>query len=171
MQCLPMMTCWSTSSKTAAPRNVGAPGTGCVAMRRILILPIICAALAVALAGVRPAWAEPSAKKQFAAAGKKLLGCWGDADKGDSAELKLYFLRDGSMIQYDENQVENKKRTFGAWEMAKESTFLSIYWPSGNIARYTIKRIGPILHFSGLNGVNSFTLHKLLLERCWQPKV
>jgi hypothetical protein len=54
--------------------------------------------------------------------------------------------------------------------MAAKSTFLSVYWPAGHITRYTIKRIGPILHFSGLNGVTNFTLRKLEITRCWAPK-
>jgi len=101
------------------------------------------------------------------AVNKTVLGCWGDADKGDSADLKLLFVANGAMIQYDENQVENKKRTFGAWEMPLKSAFITIYWPAGNITRYTIKRIGPILHFSGVNGVANFTLRKLEPKRCW----
>ena len=130
-------------------------------MRRGLILLMLCAGLSVMLPGSGPARAA-----QLAAVNRVLLGCWGDADKGDGADLKLKFVSNGSMIQYDENQVENKKRTFGAWEMAAKSTFLSIYWPAGHITRYTIKRIGPILHFSGLNGVSNFTLRKLELTRC-----
>ncbi len=137
-------------------------------MRQSLILLMLCAGLAVTLPGSGPAAADGTV--QTAAVNRAILGCWGDADKGDGADLKLMFVTNGSMIQYDENQVENKKRTFGAWEMAVNSTFLSIYWPAGNITRYTIKRIGPILHFSGLNGVSNFTLRKLELTRCWKPK-
>ena len=137
-------------------------------MRRSLILLMLCAGLAVALPGSGPAGAAGTAK--LTPVNRVLLGCWGDADKGDGADLKLLFVTTGLMIQYDENQVENKKRTFGAWELAAKSTFLSIYWPAGNITRYTIKRIGPILHFSGLNGVSNFTLRKLELTRCWKPK-
>ncbi len=101
----------------------------------------------------------------------RVLGCWGDADRGDAAELKLLFVSDGSMIQYDENQEENRKRTFGAWEMEQESAFLTVYWPSGAISAYTVKRIGPILHFSGLNGGRNFTLRLLESDKCWEPKV
>ncbi len=137
-------------------------------MRRCLVLLMLSAGLAVTLPGSGPAAAAGT--EQLAAVNRVILGCWGDADKGDGADLKLLFVTDGSMIQYDENQVENKKRTFGAWEMALNSTFLSIYWPAGNITRYTIKRIGPILHFSGLNGVSNFTLRKLEVTRCWKPK-
>lgn len=137
-------------------------------MRQKLILLMLCAGLAVTLPGSGPA--ATAGTVQLAAVNRVILGCWGDADKGDGADLKLMFVANGSMIQYDENQVENKKRTFGAWEMAAKSTFLSIYWPAGHITRYTIKRIGPILHFSGLNGVNNFTLRKLELTRCWEPK-
>ena len=138
-------------------------------MRQILVLLMLCTGLAVNLPGFGPAAAAGTA--QLAAVNRVILGCWGDADKGDGADLKLMFVTNGSMIQYDENQVENRKRTFGAWEMAANSTYLSIYWPAGHITRYTIKRIGPILHFSGLNGVNNFTLRKLELTRCWEPKI
>lgn len=137
-------------------------------MRRCLVLVMLCAGLAVMLPGFGSAPAAGTA--QLAVVNRVIIGCWGDADKGDSADLKLMFVTDGSMIRYDENQVENKKRTFGAWEMASKSTFLSIYWPAGHITRYTIKRIGPILHFSGLNGVSNFTLRKLEITRCWEPK-
>lgn len=139
-------------------------------MRPRLILLLLCVGLAMALDGHVWTAAEASAGPQLAARNKTVLGCWGDADKGDSADLKLYFVSDGLLIQYDENQVATKKRTFGAWEMEEKSGFLTIYWPTGGITRYNIKRIGPILHFSGLNGTNNFTLLKLTLDRCWKPK-
>lgn len=110
------------------------------------------------------------AATQIAARNKALLGCWGDADKRDSADLKLMFEASGLLVQYDENQVENKKRTFGAWEMEEKSAYLTVYWPNGFITRYSIKNIGPILHFTGLNGVRNFTLRKLDTRRCWEPK-
>ena len=99
-----------------------------------------------------------------------ILGCWGDADKGDSVELKILFVKNGALIQYDENQVEKRKRGFGAWEMEAESTFLTIYWPTGLISRYHVKRIGPILHFSGMNGIRNFTLRKVAPAECWKPR-
>ncbi len=132
-------------------------------MRNALIRTLLNVALATALAG----FVAPGAE---AAINKTILGCWGDADKGDSADLKLFFLTNGAMVRYDENQVENKKRTFGAWEMPLKSTFLTVYWPAGHITRYNIKRIGPILHFSGVNGVRNFTLRKLEPKRCWEKK-
>ena len=107
------------------------------------------------------------------AAGKRntlILGCWGDADKGDSIDLKIRFVANGSLVQYDENQVEKRKRTFGAWEMEHGSTFLTVYWPNGSITRYHVKRIGPILHFSGVNGVPSFTLREVAADNCWEPR-
>ncbi|MBT5048411.1 MAG: hypothetical protein HOM58_07900 [Rhodospirillaceae bacterium] len=99
-----------------------------------------------------------------------ILGCWGDADKGDSVDLKLHFVGNGLLVQYDENQVEKRKRGFGAWEMEEGSTFLSIYWPSGLISRYHVKRIGPILHFSGMNGVRNFTVREIAPDDCWEPR-
>ena len=99
-----------------------------------------------------------------------ILGCWGDADKGDSVDLKLHFVGNGALVQYDENQVEKRKRNFGAWEMENESTFLTIYWPSGLISRYHVKRIGPILHFSGMNGIKNFTLREIAPDECWEPR-
>ncbi len=102
---------------------------------------------------------------------KKVLGCWGAADKGDSADIKLYFVGDGAMVQYDENKTEKNKRTFGAWEMKPGSTFLVIYWPAGNITSYSVKRIGPILHFTGMNGARNFTLREIALENCWSPEI
>lgn len=134
---------------------------------------ILCAGIGLALLAYPPAWAAQDQERQFAAvnnSNKKILGCWGDADKGDSADLKLMFVSNGAMIQYDENQEDNKKRTFGAWEMLQDSTYLTVYWPTGNITRYNVKRIGPILHFSGLNGVENFTLRKLKRKRCWEKK-
>jgi hypothetical protein len=100
-----------------------------------------------------------------------ILGCWGDADKGDSVELKLHFVGNGALVQYDENQVEKRKRNFGAWEMEDKSTFLTIYWPNGSITRYHVKRIGPILHFSGMNGTRNFTLRKVARAECWKPRL
>lgn len=70
-------------------------------------------------------WVNPDARPQQGAAG--LLGCWADADKGDSADLKLMFQADGLLVQYDENQVQNKKRTFGAWDMDAKSAYLTVY--------------------------------------------
>jgi hypothetical protein len=99
-----------------------------------------------------------------------ILGCWGDADNGDDAELKLAFLGNGSLVQYDETQQERRRRTFGAWEMQKDSTFLVVYWPNGSITRYTVKRIGPILHFAGMFGVRNFTLRQIRSRSCWEPK-
>ncbi len=99
-----------------------------------------------------------------------ILGCWGDADKGDSVELKLHFIGNGALVQYDENQVEKRKRNFGAWEMEDKSTFLTIYWPNGSITRYHVKRIGPILHFSGMNGTRNFTLRQVAPDECWEPR-
>ena len=99
-----------------------------------------------------------------------ILGCWGDADKGDSVDLKIHFVGNGALVQYDENQVEKRKRGFGAWEMEEKSTFLTIYWPSGLISRYHVKRIGPILHFSGLNGIKNFTLREIAPDECWEPR-
>lgn len=99
-----------------------------------------------------------------------ILGCWGDADKGDSVDLKLHFVGNGLLVQYDENQVEKRKRGFGAWEMEEGSTFLSVYWPTGSISRYHVKRIGPILHFSGMNGVPNFTVREIAPDNCWEPR-
>ena len=99
-----------------------------------------------------------------------IIGCLGDADRGDSAELKLLFTDNGAMIQYDENQVENRKRTFGAWELDSKSPYLMVYWPNGSVTSYTVKRIGPILHFAGLQGRRNFTLRKLEIDKCWEPK-
>ena len=99
-----------------------------------------------------------------------ILGCWGDADKGDNVDLKIHFVGNGALVQYDENQVEKRKRGFGAWEMEEKSTFLTIYWPSGVITRYHVKRIGPILHFSGLNGIKNFTLREIAPDECWEPR-
>ena len=99
-----------------------------------------------------------------------ILGCWGDADKGDSVDLKLHFVGNGALVQYDENQVEKRKRGFGAWEMEEGSTFLTIYWPSGLISRYHVKRIGPILHFAGMNGIRNFTLREVAPDECWEPR-
>jgi hypothetical protein len=99
-----------------------------------------------------------------------ILGCWGDADKGDSVDLKLHFVGNGALVKYDENQVEKRKRGFGAWEMEEESTFLTIYWPTGLISRYHVKRIGPILHFSGMNGTRNFTLREVAPDECWEPR-
>jgi hypothetical protein len=99
-----------------------------------------------------------------------VLGCWGDAKKGDAVDLKTRFVGNGSIVQYDENQVEKAKRTFGAWEMEDDSTFLSIYWPDGRISQYAMKRIGPILHFSGQRGVRNFTLREITPDNCWEPR-
>ena len=99
-----------------------------------------------------------------------VLGCWGDARKGDSVDLKIRFVGNGSMVQYDENQVEKNKRTFGAWEMEDDSAYLSIYWPDGRISQYGMKRIGPILHFSGQRGSRNFTLREITPDNCWEPR-
>ena len=101
----------------------------------------------------------------------KIVGCWSAADSGDSADNKLYFIGDGALIRYDENKTEKNKRSFGAWEMKPGSTFLVIYWPAGNITSYSVKRIGPILHFSGMNGARNFTLREIPLENCWSPEI
>lgn len=49
-----------------------------------------------------------------------VLGCWGDADKGDSVDLKVHFVGNGSMVQYDENKVEkqNARLAPGKWKRA-----------------------------------------------------
>jgi len=99
-----------------------------------------------------------------------VLGCWGDPKKGDAVDLKVRFVGNGPIVQYDENQVEKAKRTFAAWEMEDDSTFLSIYWPDGRISQYAMKRIGPILHFSGQRGVRNFTLREITPDNCWEPR-
>ena len=129
-------------------------------MRRAFRKLALLAALAAALS---PAVAD-------AGRNSIVLGCWGDADKGDSADLKLHFVANGALVQYDENQVEKRKRGFGAWEMEDGSNFLTVYWPTGLITRNNDKRIGPILHFSGVNGVRSFTLREVAAENCWEPR-
>ena len=131
-----------------------------------LAVPLLALVTAAMPAAARPA---ADAAPQIATRSSMILGCWSDADKGDSAELKLYFLDDGELVQYDENQVEKRKRTFGAWEMQADSTYLTVYWPAGNITSYNVKRIGPILHFSGINGVRNFTLRRIDPDACWQP--
>jgi hypothetical protein len=98
-----------------------------------------------------------------------ILGCWASATTGDRASLKLAFRDDGAMVQYDERQPDQLRRTFGAWEMPKDSTFLTVYWPDGGVTRYNVKRIGPILHFAGMFGVRNFTLHELDIRDCWRP--
>lgn len=122
----------------------------------------------VATASIGAATPE-SDKRAEPARSSLLLGCWGGADNGDRADIKLAFRNDGSLIQYDENQQERRRRTFGAWEMQQDSTFLIVYWPNGSITRYTVKRIGPILHFSGLFGVRNFTLRLIDGADCWAP--
>ncbi len=99
-----------------------------------------------------------------------VVGCWGDAKKGDAVDLKIRFVGNGSIVQYDENQVEKHKRTFGAWEMPADSSYLSIYWPDGRISQYGMKRIGPILHFTGLSGARNFTLREISPDNCWDPR-
>lgn len=99
-----------------------------------------------------------------------ILGCWAGADRGDEAELKLLFTADGALIQYDETQETKRKRTFGAWEMEAKGTYLKIYWPTGGITSYGVKRIGPILHFTGLHGVRNFTLREVDARLCWTPR-
>ena len=99
-----------------------------------------------------------------------VLGCWGDADKGDSVDLKVHFVGNGSMVHYDENKVEKQKRTFGAWEMRKGSRYLKIFWPTGGTSQYHVKRIGPILHFNGMNGAKNFTLRAIAPDNCWEPR-
>ncbi len=99
-----------------------------------------------------------------------VLGCWGDADKGDSVDLKVHFVGSGSMIQYDENKVEKQKRTFGAWEMRKGSRYLKIFWPTGGTSQYYVKHIGPILHFNGMRGAKNFTLRAIAPDNCWEPR-
>ena len=98
-----------------------------------------------------------------------ILGCWASATTGDRASLKLAFRDDGAMVQYDERQPDRLRRTFGAWEMPKDSTFLTVYWPDGGVTRYNVKRIGPILHFAGMFGVRNFTMHELDGRECWRP--
>lgn len=127
---------------------------------RLSVLPAAALGLALSL-GSAPA----DAKRNM-----MVLGCWGDADKGDSVDLKIHFVGNGSLVQYDENQVEKHKRSFGAWEMDEGSTFLAIYWPDGRISQYSMKRIGPILHFSGMNGVRNFTLREIDPDNCWEPR-
>ena len=127
-------------------------------LRHLACIAGLCAVLVLA--------AAPAAAKRNAT----ILGCWGAADKGDSIDLKLHFVSNGALVQYDENQVEKRKRGFGAWEMEEGSTFLTVYWPTGLITRYHIKRIGPILHFSGVNGVRSFTLREVAPDNCWEPR-
>jgi len=124
------------------------------------------AGLCLAVLSVAAASADDEGKRSGV-----VLGCWGNADKGDSADLKLYFVGNGSLVQYDENKTEKLKRTFGAWEMQAGSTYLTIYWPAGNITSYTVKRIGPILHFSGMNGASNFTLRLIPKENCWSPQI
>tara|TARA_Y100001936_G_scaffold101722_1_gene100078 strand:+ start:26291 stop:26638 length:348 start_codon:yes stop_codon:yes gene_type:complete len=99
-----------------------------------------------------------------------ILGCWGDADKGDSVDLKVHFVGNGSMVQYDENKVEKQKRTFGAWEMRKGSRYLKVFWPTGGTSQYHVKRIGPILHFDGMRGARNFTLRAIPPDNCWEPR-
>lgn len=125
---------------------------------------------AAALLSAGPASSATPEKRTEPPRSTLILGCWGDADKGDGADLKLAFQNDGSLVQYDENQQERRRRTFGAWEMLQDSSFLVVYWPNGSITRYTVKRIGPILHFAGLFGVRNFTLRELERQSCWVPK-
>lgn len=134
-------------------------------LRKLLIKPFRTAAY-LALTGLVAALSSPADAKR----NTTILGCWGDADKGDSVDLKLHFVGNGALVQYDENQVEKRKRGFGAWEMEEGSTFLTIYWPSGLISRYHVKRIGPILHFSGMNGIPNFTLREVAPDECWEPR-
>lgn len=100
-----------------------------------------------------------------------VIGCWGKADKGDSFDLKIHFVGNGALVQYDETKVEKLKRSFGAWEMVKGSTFLTIYWPNGRTSQYHVKRIGPILHFGGQNGAANFTLREISVDNCWTPRI
>jgi len=99
-----------------------------------------------------------------------VLGCWGDADKGDSLDLKIHFIGNGSLIQYDENKVEKQKRSFGAWEMHKSSQYLKVFWPTGGTSQFYVKRMGPILHFKGMRGARSFTLRAITSDNCWEPR-
>ena len=99
-----------------------------------------------------------------------VLGCWGDADKGDSLDLKVHFIGNGSLIQYDENKVEKQKRSFGAWEMHKGSQYLKVFWPTGGTSQFYVKRMGPILHFKGMRGAKSFTLRAITSDNCWEPR-
>ncbi len=100
-----------------------------------------------------------------------VIGCWGKADKGDSVDLKLHFVGNGALVQYDETKVEKLKRSFGAWEMHKGSTFLTLYWPNGRVSQYHVRRIGPILHFAGSNGAKNFTLREISVDNCWTPRI
>jgi len=68
----------------------------------------------------------------------------GRCGQGRQHRTKIYFVGNAALLQHDENQVEKRKHGFGAWEMEHSSTFPNIYWPSGLISRYHIKRIGPI---------------------------
>lgn len=117
-----------------------------------------------------PATSEPPAAREQTARSTLVQGCWSDADKGDGAETKLAFLPNGELVQYDENQQDRMRRTFGAWEMQKDSTFLIVYWPNGVITRYNVKRIGSILHFTGMFGVRNFTMRQIEARSCWTPK-
>lgn len=99
-----------------------------------------------------------------------ILGCWGDADKGDSLDLKIHFIGNGSLIQYDENKVEKQKRSFGAWEMHKGSQYLKVFWPTGGTSQFYVKRMGPILHFKGMRGAKNFTLRAITSDNCWEPR-
>ena len=42
---------------------------------------------------------------------KMILGCWASATTGDRASLKLAFRNDGAMVQYDERQPDQLRRT------------------------------------------------------------
>ena len=90
-----------------------------------------------------------------------VLGCWGDADKGDSLDLKVHFIGNGSLIQYDENKVEKQKRSFGAWEMHKGSQYLKVFWPTGGTSQFYVKR---------MRGAKSFTLRAITSDNCWEPR-
>ena len=143
-------------------------------MMKLKFLLLITAFAAAFQFGPKPAMAANAFASdrsiQIAKRSTKIIGCWGDADKGDGAELKLLFKDDGAMVQYDENQIENRKRTFGAWELESNSTYLTVYWPNGSVTSYTVKRIGPIVHFAGLQGRRNFTLREIETDKCWEPK-
>jgi hypothetical protein len=50
-----------------------------------------------------------------------VFSCWVDADKGDSLDLKVHFIGNGSLIQYDENKVKNKNTPLVYGRSAREA--------------------------------------------------
>jgi len=147
-------------------------------MTRVLAV-LFCAAAILAAgsasgqdisAAADPRPAPPSPTREQLTRSTVVQGCWSDADRGDGADTKLAFLANGELVQYDENQQDRHRRTFGAWEMQTDSTFLVVYWPNGVITRYNVKRIGSILHFTGMFGVRNFTMRQIDARSCWTPK-